>query len=181
MEQRKRFDVIDAKLDAIQQQDHSDTHLPASSMPERVAAEDSTRGIGSLLLNRLNWGVHLQGQSVDVSGWERQLVSAILQSTDKQLEKTTSTLDLSNARLQLVRRRFLQRLEYPQMDDRHVRIEKAYENTFQWIWESNPITEQPWSNFPNWLESDSSLYWVTGKVNAPPIVLSRPIRVHLQI
>lgn len=172
VEQQTMLNVIDAKLDAIHQQDASDLNPPDLSMPERVPAEDSPDGMGSLLLNRLNWGAYLQGQPVEISGWEKQLVTAILQSTDDQSGTIVSQLKLSDDRLKLVHRRFLRRLEYAQMDDRHMRIEEAYENTFRWIWGREQNTEQQWSNFPNWLESPSQLYWVTGKVSATSIILS---------
>lgn len=67
-EQRKMFDNIDAKLDAMHQQGASDTDLPDSSMPERAKSNNAANGIGSLLLDRLNWEARLQGQPVDVLG-----------------------------------------------------------------------------------------------------------------
>ena len=52
------------------------------------------------------------------------------------------------------------------MEDRIERVAQAYENTFQWIWEDRTLSEEPWSNFVEWLESDSRLYWITGKAGS---------------
>lgn len=158
--------TMDAKLDAMQQQRLSETDLPGSSISP-VTPADSVQGIGSLLLDRLRRGAHLQGQPVDISGWEKRLITAILQSTDDQSGTRVVNSELSHDRLNLVNQRFLQKLEYRQMKDRHAKIDEAYEDTFKWIWERTPNTDQQWSSFPSWLEWPTSLYWVAGKGGVP--------------
>jgi len=41
--------------------------------------------------------------------------------------------------------------------------QKAHQATFQWIFETDRMNDKKWSNFKDWLESDSRLYWMTGK------------------
>lgn len=171
-EQRKMFETIDARLDAIQQQRPSGTGLQDSSVSKPAALGDSAQGIGSLLLGRLEWGAHLQGQQLDKIDWEMRLIRAILHPTDDQPGTMVSEVELSDDRLKLCYQRFLQRLEYSQMDDRHMKIDEAYEETFRWIWEQDDGTDRQWSSFPDWLESPTSLYWVTGKVS--PLYISLP-------
>lgn len=60
---------------------------------------------------------------------------------------------------------FLAKLQYRGMDGRQARIAQAHTNTLRWIFEPPP-GEKTWANFREWLESDSSLYWITGKAGS---------------
>lgn len=164
------FDAIDTKIEALQRQSAPKADLPDSLRPDHVAVNDSSRGTGTLLLEGLKLGAHVQGQSVDMENWELQLVQRILQHADDQSGPRFQRPELSDDRLELVHRRFLERIKYAQMDDRQTRIDEAYEQTFGWIWENNQSTDLQWSSFPDWLSSSSSLYWVTGKVSVRPIM-----------
>nr|CEG04811.1 unnamed protein product [Fusarium clavum] len=44
------------------------------------------------------------------------------------------------------------------MKERELTIKNAHKDTFHWILEDNDTT-----GFRNWLVSDKSLYWITGK------------------
>ncbi|CZR56317.1 uncharacterized protein PAC_06205 [Phialocephala subalpina] len=89
----------------------------------------------------------------------------------------------------LIKHHILERLRFGEMEDRSERIPKAHSKTFDWIFRSSeasdgqldqvesssghnvttgnspkdPKTQGQWSNFVHWLQSDSSLYWITGK------------------
>jgi hypothetical protein len=92
-----------------------------------------------------------------------------------------------------VQKKLLALLEFEEMEDRHERIVEAYERTFQWIfqdpdsepwaeswaeswekswekyWEEAPgdsPEEARWISFTQWLASNSSLYWITGKAGS---------------
>jgi NACHT domain len=56
----------------------------------------------------------------------------------------------------------LDRLHFFEIDLRFDRIVVAYNETFQWIFHTQPENSQ-WSDFTTWLQDDSNLYWVTGK------------------
>ncbi|KAI2784123.1 hypothetical protein F4815DRAFT_456926 [Daldinia loculata] len=61
--------------------------------------------------------------------------------------------------------RFLNSLRYEGMNQRKNDITSSFEDTFQWIFESD-YDETPirsWDNFEDWLKSDSNIYWVSGK------------------
>ena len=84
-----------------------------------------------------------------------------------------------------VQMKLLYLLQFKEMEDRHERIVEACEKTFQWIfedagsqsleeswenyWEGVP-DESPkdaqWISFTQWLASNSSLYWITGKAGS---------------
>jgi effector-binding domain-containing protein len=94
-------------------------------------------------------------------------------------------------REQFTRSRILERLQFTFMNGRYEKIEEAYKKTFDWIlqengdqtvatsvtasgeapgddrtdWEGhqNPRKIGKWDSFTQWLHSQQSLYWITGK------------------
>jgi NACHT domain len=80
-------------------------------------------------------------------------------------EFRTSSVSLSNAtevewRRWLVKK-FLSRLEYPSMNDRHEGIQSAHLETCEWIFRSE--LSGMGSSFVEWLKHGSGIYWITGK------------------
>ncbi|GAP86628.1 putative small s protein [Rosellinia necatrix] len=54
-------------------------------------------------------------------------------------------------------------LWYPTMQDREETISEAYTNTFRWIFEDPKSTGKPWDSFVDFLKTDTSNFWITGK------------------
>ncbi|KAI0107911.1 hypothetical protein F4776DRAFT_643993 [Hypoxylon sp. NC0597] len=56
-------------------------------------------------------------------------------------------------------------LWYPSIHDREESIEKAHYRTLNWIYEDPKADDQSrtWDNFANFLTSETSMYWITGK------------------
>ncbi|KAK0673202.1 hypothetical protein QBC41DRAFT_352895 [Cercophora samala] len=63
---------------------------------------------------------------------------------------------------------------------RQSQIHEAHKQTFQWIFtESVDDDEKPaWDSFVDWLESDSQLYWMTGKAGSGKSTLMKFISHH---
>ncbi|GAB1315850.1 hypothetical protein MFIFM68171_06060 [Madurella fahalii] len=61
----------------------------------------------------------------------------------------------------------LSNLRFPSQDNRVQTIPKAYERTFDWIFQEPCQLKEDapmWSSFPNWLEHDAeNVFWITGK------------------
>ena len=81
------------------------------------------------------------------------------------------SINLPNADYERAQSQFITSLEYDDMIDRENRIATAHELTFQWILQDNQSQDQQslrprWSSFPEWLETDNQLYWVTGKAGS---------------
>ena len=53
--------------------------------------------------------------------------------------------------------RFLESLHFPEIKARQQSVAEAYVSTFEWIFQGD---------FTEWLESDSNLYWVSGKAGS---------------
>jgi hypothetical protein len=62
--------------------------------------------------------------------------------------------------------RLLQHLKFSEMSIRQKRVAIAHSQTFEWIFSEPPQKVIKWHNFVDWLEGDSHLYWVTGRVAA---------------
>ncbi|KEZ38893.1 hypothetical protein SAPIO_CDS10206 [Scedosporium apiospermum] len=77
------------------------------------------------------------------------------------------------------RGRFLHSLKFPSMNERYNHITDSHQDTFLWIFrdtesdlhsstkggtrQQHNTMDKPWDDFQEWLRSESSLYWISGK------------------
>lgn len=69
----------------------------------------------------------------------------------------------------------LESLHFPEIYQRQQQVELAHETTFAWIFDG---TKRRWGyqdSFVDWLQSDSALYWITGKPGSGKSTLMRMI------
>ncbi|KAL6401884.1 hypothetical protein AUP68_14340 [Ilyonectria robusta] len=57
-------------------------------------------------------------------------------------------------------------MRFSEIKDREDNIADAYRKTFEWIFHDPEVGQTTWSSFTDWLQSDSSLYWITGKAGS---------------
>ena len=70
----------------------------------------------------------------------------------------------------------LQSLFFPEIDSREDQIHDASDGTCRWIFESSTDDKpKPWSNFRRWLETESGVYWISGKPGAGKSTLMKYI------
>ncbi|KAF6827771.1 hypothetical protein CPLU01_08885 [Colletotrichum plurivorum] len=114
------------------------------------------------------------------SEWQSELLRTAQRSMNANTVDNTIYLVLVSASLsegakrereKLMQRRTLESLRFADMRDRYERIPEAHQKTFEWIFRGASHSayndeEQPWTSFNEWLSSDKSLYWVTGKPGA---------------
>lgn len=67
----------------------------------------------------------------------------------------------------------LQQLYFPKLSAREERIPVAYQTTFQWVFQPPRSDQRPWTDFGEWLKSELSLYWITGKPGAGKSTLTK--------
>ncbi|KAG8165529.1 hypothetical protein KVR01_004081 [Diaporthe batatas] len=80
--------------------------------------------------------------------------------------------------------RLLQSLQFPQMQDRREEISRAYENTYEWLFQDHPGEEEGWHSFVAWarrLGSPQRIYWIHGKPGSGKSTLSRFVYDRLDI
>ncbi|KAK2021271.1 hypothetical protein LX32DRAFT_668742 [Colletotrichum zoysiae] len=88
------------------------------------------------------------------------------ESTVHYVAEDSLETDSPNTRHEELQAAFLASFVYNVMDDRHQRITKAHEDTFRWLFQRPTEATAKWANFIDWLESDASLYWITGKAGS---------------
>lgn len=93
--------------------------------------------------------------------------------------RLSRALQASQANMALTTRRtrLLQSLKYHGMNERANMLTDAHIQTFHWIFKSD--SGQSWDNFPEWLKSNSKIYWISGKPGSGKstlvkFILSRP-------
>lgn len=101
-------------------------------------------------------------------------VTASTTDVGSSLSAQMSTLDVQSSK-ERARERFLGSLKFPGMNARKNQIAENYPDKCLWFLgldgkngKTKPSTgrsrvEPPWDNFVDWLESESKLYWVSGK------------------
>lgn len=85
------------------------------------------------------------------------------------MEEAAASLEAYARQAERVKRqhRVLKTLVFQSLWTRHERIEDAYVETLQWVWDS-PITK-----FGNWLERGEGVYWIEGLVRTRAMI---PVR-----
>ncbi|KAG4429835.1 hypothetical protein IFR05_014686 [Cadophora sp. M221] len=64
------------------------------------------------------------------------------------------------------------------MRDRYEEISEAHAQTFKWILRESESHTRTWSNFSNWLQNGTGIYWVNGKAGSGKSTLMRYIVDH---
>lgn len=69
-------------------------------------------------------------------------------------------------------------LDFPSILDRHEDVELAHSKTFEWIYRESQLRDKSWSNFVEWLQRDTGLYWINGKAGSGKSTLMKYIYGH---
>lgn len=67
----------------------------------------------------------------------------------------------------------LESLRFDTMHHRHESITEAHQRTFEWIFQDPDWRVEPWSNFREWLETGTGIYWINGKAGSGKSTLMR--------
>ena len=81
-----------------------------------------------------------------------------------------------NSNVRRATRLMLYSLDFPQRDHRYKKIPRAYQATFNWLFERDHGQAQPWADFVEWLAAEGNaerLYWITGKAGSGKSTLMR--------
>ncbi|GAB1319895.1 hypothetical protein MFIFM68171_10105 [Madurella fahalii] len=91
-----------------------------------------------------------------------RLQSNMLQ--EMQSSRGNMALEISPPKKQELQRLYIQTFEYDDLSYRESTITNAYKDTFKWMFQHTP--ERRNACFMEWLESDSPLFWITGKAGS---------------
>lgn len=103
-----------------------------------------------------------------------------IQSQDTRAAQVIDRVGSEDRLLKRVQNEILERLWFSNMTDRLEAIPEAHKKTFQWIFKSPEDTKQfasgrTWSDFKDWLQHGSDLYWVSGKAGSGKSTLMKYI------
>jgi hypothetical protein len=101
----------------------------------------------------------------------------LIQSDRAEHLKTQSTIlavaETKTARS--IQSHLLQSLKFQAMTERREEICEAHHKTFEWIFHDPLLSGKPWSNFVDWLQRGSGVYWINGKAGSGKSTLMREI------
>ncbi|KAI4234886.1 MAG: hypothetical protein LQ349_003513 [Xanthoria aureola] len=128
--------------------------LDARSLKDTQDLKSLEQGVQSLALG-LEQGHNTVAQLL--ADGNRQLKEHIDMKFDSHAKATEDRI--SHTRL-------LESLFFPDIVAREEQISDAFEGTCRWIFDSSDDQEsnsRPWSNFRKWLETETGVYWISGK------------------
>ena len=138
-----------------------------TTVMDRITNIDlKTQGLGEKFLDYIQ----------DAKRWKADLIRAIHCDSGPVGERAQSDSEEISERRKKMQRNLLDSLHFSQMTDRHNRIVEAHKKTFQWVFLQDGASQQKWTNFTDWLEGDSTLYWITGKAGSGKSTLMKYVR-----
>ncbi|KAI8172104.1 hypothetical protein K4K54_009517 [Colletotrichum sp. SAR 10_86] len=165
--QSERVQSADQQALILEKMDdlRSDISHSRSQMPSNGDSETSWDAPGDAMLDFVVHDINTKPQERSERK-NRLRNDIILLIRKKSLEKGEQTFSLSESRKKALQEEFFASISYAGMDNRRTRIVHAHKKTLRWIFDAPPETTRKWSDFKEWLGSDSQLYWVTGKAGS---------------
>ncbi|KAH7409589.1 heterokaryon incompatibility protein-domain-containing protein [Cadophora sp. MPI-SDFR-AT-0126] len=99
----------------------------------------------------------------------RRLEKEIRESISLGQTPRTQQIDLScpsSLNPKYTREAFLSSLFFPEHETRRANVKPPWEATFQWIFQDDDSERPKKSKFAEWLQSESSTYWISGKAGS---------------
>ncbi|RGP69062.1 vegetative incompatibility het-e-1 [Fusarium longipes] len=164
-------DLRSAVRESAEKQDQilQELRKSGSNNPKEKAtnADDSALSYGASIVEYLTDGLQLHEKiKSELIG---DLVTSIygMEGEESNLFDA-SKIQLSDERRNKLEQLFISGLCYDTMQERELTIKDAHEGTFRWIFKKNDTT-----GFRNWLTSEETLYWITGKPGSGKSTLMR--------
>lgn len=97
----------------------------------------------------------------------------LINSSAKDHANTAASVLRALDEAQKVEARLLRSLEFSEINNRHMQIEEAHQETFKWILNKNGEEGVGYSDFVEWLEKGRGVYWINGKAGSGKSTLMR--------
>ena len=142
------------------------------SMGKQIAIQES---VNSINLSTQGLGEKFLSFIQDSAKWKTDLIRAIHEEKAPPSDHARSDQGPVSERHGRLERTLIDSLRFSEMTDRHHRVVEAHEKTFQWLFRPDDANQQKWTDFSEWLEGESTLYWVTGKAGSGKSTLMKYI------
>ncbi|RBR18173.1 hypothetical protein FVER53590_10155 [Fusarium verticillioides] len=140
-------------------QEMRDIRVDIKAIGDATSANEVQAGFGSLAIEYLTGGLHerqkLKSEFIDA-------LIARIHNSEAKVPPDSSSIQLSPQRRQHLEHIFISRVRYDTIQERELTIKEAHKGTFRWIFNDKKAGTSP-IGFKEWLGSDGSLYWITGK------------------
>ncbi|KAI1377629.1 hypothetical protein F4677DRAFT_42993 [Hypoxylon crocopeplum] len=133
------------------------------------ALQKSNQDLIQTILENRNIFVEEIRSRVDII--QKTTESALLDAVARINERIPSNQEIEAA----VRRSLLDSLRFSSISQRYEEVAEAHRSTYEWIFRAGQNHGANWSNFPEWLQSGSGLYWISGKAASGKSTLMRYI------
>ena len=132
---------------------------------ERISSqfERDTECVGPVFLDALMSKIDAPNRTDEKRIWQKDFIAAIYHNGDNEMDKNRPFPSIPQGRKEELQSVFLNRFRFSGMENREGQIAEAYGNTFEWIFGDLDLEREKWSNFKDWLELGSKVYWITGK------------------
>ncbi|KAL9110918.1 MAG: hypothetical protein Q9227_004533 [Pyrenula ochraceoflavens] len=145
--------------------------------------EDEIRSLKSRLdefRNQFNFHVLASMRTLsDVSeikaSLRRDLKAKIYEEASRSVNTTAPLIVLEPWQREELVKAVLSTLAFQGMANREERIAETYESTFKWVFQESDTDHRKWESLKNWLESESQIYWITGKAGSGKSTLMKYI------
>ncbi|KAE9362882.1 hypothetical protein N431DRAFT_490327 [Stipitochalara longipes BDJ] len=177
-----RFDSLDEQTQFIISsllEQNKTILLEFDSSTARVREQNSVfmQTVSQMLcrLKHSNQDAHLRTRTMILD----ELIRDKMIHEEPEIFTTFEMLNVSDDRESTIRTsvqaKVLQCLYYLTMTNRYQDLILAYPKTFEWIFHNASIENLPWSNFVDWLQTGSGLYWINGKAGSGKSTLMKHI------
>ncbi|KAF2766367.1 hypothetical protein EJ03DRAFT_181768 [Teratosphaeria nubilosa] len=141
-----------------------------------VAINNGQSGLATTLNNMDRQSRRMEIRLTDVLHQNHQALLDILKGSTPT-DALTSTLETLHREGPKVARQqeILKTLWFDYMSTRAGRIVDAHSSTYSWVFKTTPIGAADPVRFISWLQSDSGLYWITGKAGSGKSTLMKYI------
>ncbi|KAH7143738.1 hypothetical protein EDB81DRAFT_796262 [Dactylonectria macrodidyma] len=97
---------------------------------------------------------------------------------DAAIERSSAFIQITRAHLEKkCHKKILRRLKSPEMTMRKDAISPQFEQTLSWALSTQRL-RQKWDSLPNWLQSSSGIYWLSGKAGSGKSTLMKLLCDH---
>ncbi|KAI1475869.1 hypothetical protein F4774DRAFT_395595 [Daldinia eschscholtzii] len=97
-------------------------------------------------------------------------------NTLRRREKNETTQNSTEPDMHKKKIKVLKSLYFQSMNQRKNDSRNSYAGTFKWIFRTNNTADKPnrtWCDFEDWLESDDTMYWISGKAGSGKTTLMK--------
>jgi hypothetical protein len=136
--------------------------------PKRPTTDIQDNPPGDIILGYLSTFLQQSEDSTEIHRLKADMETAFAKPPAQRLAEPwlarphMKEYEIPESREAMLQAYFIESLRYQEMEYREAHVSDAHQETFRWLFDGGKSDLQ----FTDWLESDSKLYWITGKAGS---------------